>query len=650
MALTGDQIEEITRAVVELYGGAERAIVEEVTRQLAAGLDAPDWAANRLGALSTLRQAVESILAVVADEGAEAIRDTLAQAYRTGSAAATTGVPAELLPRDPAAVQAAAAASEAGIRTAVVENLAVALVQDVGVKHSNVLRHVEDVYRRVIAQAAAVSVAGGQTRRQAAQFAYQQFVDQGLTSFTDSRGRQWRLSSYVEMATRTVTQRAAVQGQTDRLQRLGVDTVIVSNSPRECPKCRPWEGKVLSIGGGQTGRVELPSRVRRGETVTVDIAGTVEQARAAGLQHPNCTHSLRAFLPGATKAPRGDLSNAKGYEAKQRQREIERNIRKYKERELAALTPEATAAARAKVRAWQGAMRGHLKAHPELKRLPYREVPGAGNLPRKRPPGAAGRPVTPTPPQPPPPPAATAPPAPTPAPAPAPKPATFGDRVTQGWTSERKLGGGVMADTELVKLADGTRAVRKRATDSVGIPAVDQTDAEELGALVARAAGVRAPAVHRSARDEVFMEFVDGDLFDELDSGAARALQASDEGARLGLADLLMGNTDRNGGNLLVKDGRIRAIDHGTAFAWHDEYNPPSRPSQFRDDWWRAFGTNDGWHDSNPLSPSDIAKLDRRLRDLRPEFERLGRLDWWDGMMGRLAALTPYAKGKGLLG
>jgi len=380
MALTGDQIEAITRSSVELYREAERAILAEVTRRLAAGLDAPDWAVTRLGALATLRSAVERILALVETDAAESIRETLTEAYQSGQAVATVGLPARLLPRDPDVVRAAAALQEVP-RAAVVENLSAALLADVGARHANVLRHVLDVYRAVIQQATAVSVAGGMTRRQAAQWAYAKFVDQGVTSFADSAGRRWRLSSYVEMAVRTVTQRAAVQGQTDRLTSLGVDTVIVSDSPRECPLCRPWEGKVLSISGRLRGRVELPSMVGEG-TVTVDIAGTVEEARRAGLQHPNCTHSLRAFLPGATRRPAKPTTNARGYEAKERQREIERQIRKWKEREAAALDPAAKATAAAKVRQWQATMRDHLAKHPELKRLPYREQIGAGNLPR----------------------------------------------------------------------------------------------------------------------------------------------------------------------------------------------------------------------------------------------------------------------------
>lgn len=380
MALTGDQIEAIARTTVDLYRAAEQAILREVTRHLLAGIDAPDWAVTRLGALATLRRTVEQILALVEADGAEQIREALARAYRSGQAVATTGIPAALLPRDPDAVRAAGIVAELLPRAGVIENLAAALVADVGARHSNVLRHVLDVYRAVIQQATAVSVAGGQTRRQASQFAYRKFIDQGIASFTDSRGRQWRLSAYVETAVRTVTQRAAVQGQTDRLQTLGLDLVIVSDSPRECERCRPWEGKILAISGARRGRVEMPSMVGDG-TVTVDIAGTVDEARADGLMHPNCTHSLRAYLPGATRRPPRPTANPAGYEAKERQRAIERQIRKWKERELGALDDAGKAAAAQKVRAWQATMRSHLAANPELKRLRYREAIGAGNLP-----------------------------------------------------------------------------------------------------------------------------------------------------------------------------------------------------------------------------------------------------------------------------
>jgi hypothetical protein len=112
------------------------------------------------------------------------------------------------------------------------------------------------------------------------------------------------------------------------------------------------------------------------------VKATLDDARARGFQHPNCRHSVRTYLPGVTQLPDGPTADPDGDKARQRQRAIERAIRRWKEREAASLDPVATAAARAKVRTWQGEMRGHLKANPSLKRLRYREEIGGGNTPR----------------------------------------------------------------------------------------------------------------------------------------------------------------------------------------------------------------------------------------------------------------------------
>lgn len=131
-------------------------------------------------------------------------------------------------------------------------------------------------------------------------------------------------------------------------------------------------------GRAPYGRVEHATR--DGEQLLVRVAGSLDEARRAGLQHPNCRHSVSAYTPGITRTETA-TPDPKGYEAGQRQREIERKIRQYKNRSAAATTPEARTAANAKTRQWQTAMRDHLTAHPDLRRLRAREQPGASNLP-----------------------------------------------------------------------------------------------------------------------------------------------------------------------------------------------------------------------------------------------------------------------------
>lgn len=234
-----------------------------------------------------------------------------------------------------------------------------------------------------------------------------------------------------------------------------------------------------------------------------------------------------------------------------------------------------------------------------------------------------------------------------------PRPATLGDKVAAGVTDRRPLGGGMSAQTELVTLRDGSKAVYKKASDNMGSgePAAIQQDAEELGALVARTIGLRAPEVFRASLSEVYMTHMPGTVAAEMDEAVLRALQASDEGARLGLADLLMGNADRNDGNLLVDGGRISAIDHGSSFLWHDKFNAPGSPPPFSADWFHPFAAegSDVWKAKNPLSAGDVQTLRDRLAAIRPEFARLGHTDWYDGMLGRLNALAAHATGRGLL-
>jgi hypothetical protein len=388
MPVHPDDLDAIAARVVALYREMELALVELIHDFLNKGWESPSWVEERLTAVRALRRAAQAIVNQLTDVADARIRAAVADAYRRGGLAAAAEVTRQTGGLPPTAATVAAAGAVVS-QSGPVDVLAAALIADVGERSSNVVRDVVDVYRAVTTAASARVLGAGQTRRQAAQAAWQGLTDRGITSFTDVSGRRWQLSSYVEMATRTVTQRAAVQGQTDRQTQLGLDLVYVSNAPQECKLCRPWEAKVLRVGLGPVGKVHLPHQLTD-RPVEVDIAGTLPEARLAGLFHPNCRHSVSAYLPGVTKVPAGPTADPEGDAARQRQRAIERAIRKWKTRDVGALDPDAKTAARRKVRQWQGALRDHLAANPGLKRLRYREQPGAGNIPAPGSRNAAG--------------------------------------------------------------------------------------------------------------------------------------------------------------------------------------------------------------------------------------------------------------------
>jgi len=383
-----DDIDDITATVTGVYRDAEAHLQAVVGRHLAAGRDTPGWAVERLAAVGALRRSAEAIAGGLAADGSLAARQAVAAAYRTGRGSALAEVPDRWFP--------ASGLGRAARRTLgqvpqadTVETLATALVRDLGARHSNVLRDTTDVYRSVVAGAVARQATTGATRLEASQQAWQALVNRGVTGFTDRAGRRWELASYVEMAVRTVGQRAAVQGQADRLAELGVDLVLVSDAAQECVRCRPFEGKVLRRDPGPVGRVTLPHATEDGREVTVTVVATLDEARRAGLFHPNCRHSISAYLPGVTKPPPGPTEDPDGDKARQQQRALERRLRKAKEQRAAALTPEAQRAFGVRERALQGQLRQHLAAHPNLRRQPHRERPGAGNLGR----GDAARPL-----------------------------------------------------------------------------------------------------------------------------------------------------------------------------------------------------------------------------------------------------------------
>ena len=323
-----------------LYEDAELRMLSIIAKRLKAGAEAPDWAVSKLYELEMVKLEMRKDLAKWAPTAATRVKNLIKGAYTGGEAEALATLVKAKMPTATAPI----------VENKALTKLLSETTQSVLGVHSTVLRSVDDAYRSVVREASSGMLLGSDTRADAVQQALNRFADKGITGFVDKKGRNWEMRSYVEMAVGTASHRASTQGHLDKLQASGHDLVVVSDHKGECDPCRKWEGKVLSISG----------------IFHEGSAGTVDEARSAGLEHPGCRHRYGIWIEGVSKPPTPQGKPA-DYEARTQQRGMERQIRAWKRR-AAVGDPKAGPY----IKAWQKKLREHVDKHG-LKRRSDRE-------------------------------------------------------------------------------------------------------------------------------------------------------------------------------------------------------------------------------------------------------------------------------------
>lgn len=311
MPASPDMAREVARQVRAVYERAEWLALERIVQAVAKGIDAPDWEVQNQADLADVLATLDRYMARLDDTAPALFERAVARAYQDGTKAARLDLEAAGVGRTPLGGPRASRAVQA-----LVEDNVAALSG----ARPRVLRATRDVFLTVTQETTAQVLTGQWSRRDAARQALRRYADRSVTTFTDQSGRRWSLPSYAEMAARTTTGQAAVQGHTDQLRDLGQDLVKVSTSPESCSECGKWQGRVLSLTGATTGRLK--------DGVTV--AGTLDYARSQGFQHPNCTHTVGLYLPGYSRRAEAAPADPAVYETRQRQRAFERSVRHHK--------------------------------------------------------------------------------------------------------------------------------------------------------------------------------------------------------------------------------------------------------------------------------------------------------------------------------
>lgn len=233
------------------------------------------------------------------------------------------------------------------------------------------LRRTDDIYKKIVYRAEAAQASGLLTMEQAVDQAAREFLEQGIACIQYADGRRVNIAAYAEMALRTASLRSRLRGDAALRKELGVDTVVVSQYGACSDTCLPWQGRVYidDVWGEPPRDIAAGRGLSRNGRWYPLLSVAVE----AGLFHPNCRHGLSTWYEGISKPPSVlDATTIRRTAAlENRQRELERKVRKYKRLEVGALDPANERKYRQKRMAAQKQLREHIAANSDVLRRDY---------------------------------------------------------------------------------------------------------------------------------------------------------------------------------------------------------------------------------------------------------------------------------------
>lgn len=208
------------------------------------------------------------------------------------------------------------------------EALIKATMEDMEKAETALLRKANDDYRKAIFNAQVYANTGAGTYEKSVDMATKDMLSRGLNCVMYANGARHTLADYADMAIRTASKRAYLQGEGEKRQEWGVTTVIMVKRGNPCPKCLPFVGKVLIDdvwSGGRSDGVD-PETGKKYPLMSYAIS--------QGLYHPRCKDSHTTYFPGVSTADdtwTKEELEAVGLQNQQesRQQYAERQVEKY---------------------------------------------------------------------------------------------------------------------------------------------------------------------------------------------------------------------------------------------------------------------------------------------------------------------------------
>lgn len=361
--LTEQDAEEIAEGLKIIYGNARERMLTSVANRIARGVHRYGWAERKTNEVLAAHEQLRRDIERAGRERESLLSGVMERAYMTGNQ--------QFMAEMQSILSATAHISPNGVKAGYI---LADLNNNLNAAERRILRQFDDAYANIIGAVSSEMATGVMNTRQAVGDALQHFADQGITGFIDRGGHHWTLENYAEMAVLTAIERATISGYVDTMQGYGYDLAYIDGHIGSCPICEAWEGVVISVSGQDS---RYPS---------------LSDAENAGCFHPRCMHGISTYYEGISHAPNGGFRDeprpvrdaSPQYTARSRQRYMERQIRKYKDRAIVAQTPQQKAQAMNKVQEWENALDTLIEQQPAgnyLYRHSYREKPQIQALP-----------------------------------------------------------------------------------------------------------------------------------------------------------------------------------------------------------------------------------------------------------------------------
>lgn len=217
----------------------------------------------------------------------------------------------------------------------------------------------------VLNKHAASVVMGAESRQQALRKCIREFNERGIPAFVDKSGREWTPEAYINMAMRSTSNTMAAEIQMARADDYGIDLVEVDSHSGARPKCARDQGKIFD---------------RKNKSDKYPHWSSSSYGQPDGLLGINCRHHICPYIEGVSVRqyfPTEDMEeNDRLYKATQKQRALERDVRKQK-RECMLYDQirdrEGFEAAAVKLKAKEAKLRSYVNQNPDLHRRKDRE-------------------------------------------------------------------------------------------------------------------------------------------------------------------------------------------------------------------------------------------------------------------------------------